>query len=209
VKRKLVTGGAVAVALLVAAGVAFAIWAMQARVHTTVNISAKPAIGIVSAFTNDDGAGNNEDIDPADTGLDPSSIGPKPTRYSKDIGSCTATSDGSADGTLTVTGGYGGYYCQLSAAIASSSPTTVQAVRWGDTALTDCPTMTEIDTDDDLSPDLALCVQAMDGTSTVPLLGHALGGTAMMAFVELHVLDTASPSQAIDDVITVEGGALQ
>jgi hypothetical protein len=215
-KRRIViiTAGLAAIAL--AAGVGFALWLAAIQISTTVNIGAKSNLVVAEGYSDDNSVVEIPTFDTTDTSTagDPSGPGPQSPRYSTNIGRCVATrhSPVNATGTLAITTGYGGYWCSALYDLTNlGMALTVYGVRWDSTPLAECPAMTGVDTDGNTVPDLELCVTGFVSATgqQVPILGQPFPTGGGAALVKVHILDTATPSQAISQVITLEGGTQQ
>jgi hypothetical protein len=123
-RRSLPVGAFFMVLILALAGlgVGYGLWSKLLTIDGTVNTGTVNAIFDI-AFTDDDNKIDNPDKDPNDAGpcpafgsgsCDPSSFGPKPTRYDKDVAICVAELDaGQMSLTVTVQNGYPSYHCTV------------------------------------------------------------------------------------------------
>jgi len=104
-------------------GLGYGLWSKTLYINGTVGTGKVDAI-FITAFTDDDNKVDDADKDPGDIGTcindpntscDPSSPGPKPTRYDKDVGLCVAVIDpnDAEKATVTVSTGYPSYYCTM------------------------------------------------------------------------------------------------
>jgi hypothetical protein len=198
-RRKVIIIGSSLVSLAVLAGVAWAVWGGNTSTHVSLQLSAKPAAAITFAATNDDELVKDLTWDPGDTGPDPSSGGPQASRYTFDAANCVAALGPTAsEASLTITTGYGSYYC--AAYLALSNP--VGGATWkltearinGTTLLADCPTMTTTDLDANTIPDIESCVAKMGAAGIYdPILNSVVAaGAGLNGVLSLHVLDTAT-----------------
>lgn len=197
------------------AGIALGLWLAVSQIQTTINITSKPELRITGASTDDDGVVAAPLLDGTDgpTAGDPSGPGPNSTRYANNIATCVATKHSPTDntGTLAINVGYGGLYCTSAFGLQNGEVVfTLNGVKWENTALTECPAMTEVDTDTNGQPDLALCVSRFNdvggGGGELPLIGMQFAPTTgATGLVKSRVLDTATPGQNISKTISFEG----
>lgn len=200
--KKKIVGAILALAAIgVVAGIAVALWMAQGHIASTVHMGAKPAAAIVFAATDDDEVVASVNFDPLDAGVDPSSTGPMPTRYTRDTGHSSLIQNSTETATLTIDGGYGGYWTtSLFTLRNNGTPWTLTAVKVGTVSLVECPTMTSIDADTSGEPDVEIC---FIGAATETVLPFTIINTVWAAngeknvLMPLHILDTATPDATL------------
>jgi len=201
-KRKVLALAGVALVVVAAVGIAWALWMASSVIHTSIEVSPLGQTVIESSITDDDGKVDIVGWDAGDTGRDPATAGPLAARYDKDIGACLASINTPPDNeaNLAIEDSYGGYFCSAFYGIRNVSPDkdwhlTEVAVNGG--TFKNCPTLTSVDLDADTSLDVEGCVSSFTvpgQAAEEPILGRVWPpNVTAYAKVSLHILDSATP----------------
>ncbi|HEX9675693.1 MAG TPA: hypothetical protein VGA07_06925 [Anaerolineales bacterium] len=195
------------VVALAAVGVGYGLWSKTLFIQGSVSAGDLNA-EFVNAFTDDDGAVNNEAKDGQDAGPDPSAPGPNPSRIADNLASCTAAvasaeqdldpEVGIQTAILNIAMGYPSYWCTgwFDLSNTGTVPVSVESVQiplLGSTATIgrcEVSDFTSVDLNGDGAADIEVCVIGLPAEGKAQIDPGALAPFQLGVATHLLQVDT-------------------